>query len=615
MQSVGEQLGIGNLEDFRPHSALVSACAVGVELELEGFTSRSTTEAQSHLHPLWSVTTDGSLRNGGVELITNGGLGGERLYAAFERVASLLERINYDASWRCSTHMHINMRDFTVNQVARFMMVYAACEPVIFAHCGAFRYSSNFCVPLADSLPFHKKLIARMWDDVISTRLAASATVKYTAMNFQPLFGDGRGRPALGTVEFRGGRPMTTVDDFVLQANLLLSIKEFVKNSTDTEAEMLTRLNEGVLSTVYHTGCAAALDVNQSILDEALVHSWMLLKSYQRGMKSPAPQKKSSNTFSAAAEEALASLRRTPSGQAVVERLSPEQIERLGYWNAGDMRYGDTVQGTGGDPDTSRWREAVTAWTNPETSLKDQAIILARVLRTDFRISEDHACITAARWYMNTLDSQSRNQASPKPWLICRRQKQANTQGIPYWVLADTNYQRQPRFTWGAANFNYLQEVHLNAGRQDLIRMTGASRNSVIFDFILNTNVRVKGQRVLFERIMELGIPTNTLIETNKCQAAYLIYLLRYAGLRSVDHVHAQDLSAYDRVDACVNILLEHGMSVPFFKHWINSGRGIIRCESSISSPMGHAQIQINRLANPPQRRGRESETTGFMVY
>ena len=152
MQNIGEQLGYGALEDFRPHPALITTDAVGVELELEGFTNGDIEIARSHLNPLWTITSDGSLRNGGVEFITTGGKGGETLHQAYERITTCLrECVNYDASWRCSTHMHINMLDFTVNQAARFMLVYAACEPVLFELAGNLRRSSNFCTPLARS--------------------------------------------------------------------------------------------------------------------------------------------------------------------------------------------------------------------------------------------------------------------------------------------------------------------------------------------------------------------------------------------------------------------------------------------------------------------------------
>lgn len=624
MQSVGKQLGIGNLEDFRPHSALVSPDAVGVELELEGFTSRATEEAQRHLHPLWSATTDGSLRNGGVELITNGGLGGEQLFAAFERVASLLERINYDASWRCSTHMHINMRDFTVNQVARFMMVYAACEPVLFAHCGKFRYSSNFCVPVADSLPFHKKLISRLFDNAVSTRSAAQHTVKYTAMNFQPLFGDGRSRPALGTVEFRGGRPMTTVDEFVLQANLLLSIKQFVRESTDSEPDMLTRLNEGVLNTVYANGCAAALEVPPTELDEALVHAWMLLKSYQKGMKSPAPKSATARSpFSATMEnaavinDALVSLRTT--GSPVPDRLTAAQVRDLGYWCAGDMQ----ASMVAAPPrNTSRqyhprFFQLIEAQGLTLTSAQTM-VQMAQVLRSEFGFSEDISCHTSVIWALNNSDRSNLGIPTTRATQVICHAVNETQRGRIHWLHPGRPYNNQPRFTWGTARFGYYDAMG-EADRREVVRHSQTTSQRGLFRWLLETEVRLKQVPILLAALEEKGFNGINLLASSisgaiYAQAGLMMYLLKAAGLSSEDHIHAAHLGNYDRVAAVIEILHDHNLSVPIFKHYSHNGRGLIRCEHTMNTPLGH-MVDREVFTNQPQRQPRVSRITGLNVY
>lgn len=618
MQSVGEQLGIGNLQNFRPHAALVSADAVGVELELEGFNARSVEEAQSHLHPLWTTTQDGSLRNGGVELITNGGLGGEQLHAAFERVASLLERINYDASWRCSTHMHINMRDFTVNQVVRFMLVYAACEPVLFSHCGKFRYSSNFCVPIADSLPFHKKLISRLYDNVVKSRAAAQHTVKYTAMNFQPLFGDGRNRPALGTVEFRGGRPITTVPEFTLQANLLLSIKQYVRDFKGSEDEMLTALNEGVLNTVYANGCAAELTVDTSELDEALVHAWMLLKSYQKGMKTP---QKSSPMPDLSAT--LAALRGNPGSAQAVARLSADQLRELGYWCAGDLSRGMVVNAL---PTTSqshprylrlieRQFGSVTgaAQWNPQETMVE----MAQVMRAEFRYAEDVACHTAAIWYLNTIDGISAHLPVIRAsHVLCYQQNEAE-RGRVSWLHRQRPMNNQPRFTWGAARFDYYEG--LTREQWNNIHMfTGTTGARDLFNWLLHTEVKLKRTGDLQRAINALGYEGVTLNPrangTVYIQAALAMYFLKATGLSSADYIHGSSIGLYDKAAAVIDMMMAARLSVPFFKHYSHGGRGIIRCEHSMVVPLGHS-VPRTIFENQPQRQTRVSAATGLPVY
>lgn len=585
---------------------------------MEGFTSRSTEEAQRHLHPLWTVTTDGSLRNGGVELITNGGLGGEQLHAAFERVSSLLERINYDASWRCSTHMHINMRDFTVNQVARFMMVYAACEPVLFSHCGKFRYSSNFCVPVADSLPFHKKLISRLYDNVVRSRSAAQYTVKYTAMNFQPLFGDGRSRPALGTVEFRGGRPMTTTAEFILQANLLLSIKQFVRESTDKEADMLTRLNEGVMNTVYANGCAAELTPDQSELDEALVHAWMLLKSYQKGMKTP--EKSQAPDL----RTILDDVRAERGGAQAIGRLSPAQIQNLGFWNPGDLGPGDprpqplSEVRRESHPRFMQYLIDTAAGSVTQPTDTTSMVNMAQILRSEFRFSEDVSCNTAAMWLLNKYDADFFAYApTPGARVIMHMVHEQVSRGRTPWTHPDRPFTQQPRFTWGAARFSYFTTLSED-DRLEIIRLTEHGTHRELYKWILTTNVRIKQVNVLLNALVDRGFSGITFQAVHGiyvCQAALLYYLLKVADLSSINHVHTSHRGLYDKVAAVVDITHGANLSIPIFKHYSHNGRGLIRCEHTMDTPMGH-NVSRDQVIHPqPQRRPRRSETTGRDVY
>ena len=234
---------------------------------------------------MWTSHHDGSLRNGGAEFVTNGGLGGLALYNAFERICHLLEReIEYQDTFRCSTHMHVNMLDFTIPQVVKFLLVYTACEPYLFAHCGSYRRSSNFCVPVGDSLPFHKSLIANLFDDACARRMSSSrVTNKYTALNLRPLFGDEHISP-IGTVEFRGGRPMTTIGEYLLQANLLLAIKKYVREGPEDAEELLRGMGDTVTGSVYSRELVSDLNVPTLELEEAMLEAWSLLKAYQEGM-------------------------------------------------------------------------------------------------------------------------------------------------------------------------------------------------------------------------------------------------------------------------------------------------------------------------------------------
>lgn len=281
MQTVAQQLGKQQLATFEESPRLVATDAIGIELELEGFSESTRNDASRALGDLWSVESDGSLRNGGVEFITNGGLGGETLVEAIETLTNFLMNTPHDVTFRCSTHMHINMLDFTVPQVVKFILTYVVMEPYLFSLAGAYRYSSNFCTPIAESVPFHKRILATMTDEAVRSGTPLRYCNKYTALNISPLFFDARLNRAMGTLEFRGGRAMTSSNELLQQCNILLSIKKYVRDFDGNEEELLNSLSAGVVGTVTSDEHLIGLLVSEDVRERALMNAWALLKSYQ----------------------------------------------------------------------------------------------------------------------------------------------------------------------------------------------------------------------------------------------------------------------------------------------------------------------------------------------
>lgn len=284
MQTVAQQLGKQQLNTFEESPLLVSADALGIELELEGFTETTRHRAASVLGDRWIVERDGSLRNGGIEFITNGGLGGVELERAIVGLTAFLSETPHDVTFRCSTHMHINMLDFTIPQVVRFILVYTAIEPYLFRIAGNYRYSSNFCTPVAESIPFHKNILSQMHESAARFGNPLRYCNKYTALNISPLFYDPRSGRSMGTLEFRGGRAMTTNDELFKQCNILLSIKKYVREFNGNEEQLLDSISSGVIGTV--TPPMDSMEIAEEDRERALMNAWALLKSYQNAQSS-----------------------------------------------------------------------------------------------------------------------------------------------------------------------------------------------------------------------------------------------------------------------------------------------------------------------------------------
>jgi hypothetical protein len=257
---------------------LITNDRVGIEIELEGITSSEYQWLHDELNRYWIVKDDGSLRNGGIELVSRGGTGGATLIAALDLLENSLSRIDYNASWRCSTHIHVNMLDATMKQCVMFLLVYTCVEPVLFHFCNEHRQSNNFCIQNKDCLSAIKSSM-----HIFHTMNAGvGCTVeKYMALNLLPLF-----HPEFGTVEFRGSHAITSKDELIGLTNRMLAIKRLCMSWTGSEEELINHIEvngwRGVFQGVIPEGmeCCSLDD-----FESAVIRAWSLLKSYTNVQK------------------------------------------------------------------------------------------------------------------------------------------------------------------------------------------------------------------------------------------------------------------------------------------------------------------------------------------
>lgn len=625
---------------------------MGIELELEGFSSGNQRAAQDFLGSDWAVTSDGSLRNGGVEFVTNGGKGGAALVACFERMHDLLSRVNYDASFRCSTHMHINMLDFTFNQVARFLLAYTCAEPVLFTFCGNYRKSSNFCVPVCESLPFHKRLISRLYDDAISARSGQSCN-KYTAMNFLPLFSGGNDRAALGTVEFRGGRPLTTLNDFLLQANLLLSIKQYVRQFEGTDDEFLASITtHGVLTTVYGNGVASSISTPQDQLDEAMVTAWILLKSYQAGKNSRAQQRQR--------EESLVNTMRSsprefsfnatgltgptyPFPFPISTRLSQCIFGRT--INPAFRYFFEEIEGERGVG--FQWAPGLLPWERgqwpslheylrhlqEDRTWGDLVRLLEPIMMDCPNLALRKISRNDQRNYVRaTLAMLSFQYVQGHPSFVIDfllRFSYGLWQGVPSGNLmpgVDTDASQLVSF----GSYHLWTEAFNRADlwqtfRDKCPQYWDHEREHFVLNllnYVLTKTVRTKSrgtlQCVLESYMGESSLGFLGLQQNMLCSG--IRHVLNIADRRSIDHIHREDLAEYDRYCDVVDTLNDAGLSVPVIRaggsnQTRNPQTNIPQQNLWFKSVIEHATttMGLGRVGNT--RRSRISATTGKALY
>ena len=223
------------------HTAYEKACEVkptytmidpnilfGVEIEVENV------GVHPELDYYWTATNDGSLRNNGLEFVSIP-LRGHQVEYALDYLSKNLAGTDLVFSPRTSVHVHMNVRDFTWDQVKVFTLLYAIFEKHFFHVVGSVRESNIFCVPLYKSDQLDKIL-------QLETEIKWH---KYNALNLTPIYGDtGEGLKPQGTIEFRhlyGTLDKKIIIDWI---NTISLLRKFALTQTLTEVlEKIRNMN------------------------------------------------------------------------------------------------------------------------------------------------------------------------------------------------------------------------------------------------------------------------------------------------------------------------------------------------------------------------------------
>jgi hypothetical protein len=210
---------------------------VGVELELEGVNWKDS------FLDLFNHHEERSLRKG-LELVTKFGVtAGEAMFAIKSLHAEIGKK---KLGFRCGLHAHIDVTQFTMEDIYKAVLVYTVLEPLLFDISGnrnAPPTPNRFCVAVLDSVSCFSKIIyyghRKEWDEV--AKVVKSGT-KYMAMNVLPI-------TKFGTVEFR--HHFGTHDPDVIQP-WLQTLLDVVVGSRAMNTENLESQIIGVNSLSYY---------------------------------------------------------------------------------------------------------------------------------------------------------------------------------------------------------------------------------------------------------------------------------------------------------------------------------------------------------------------------
>ena len=178
---------------------------LGVEIECERI-------GVGNAHSLglrgWSIDGDGSLRDGGTELVFDGPTSGREAELRLSTALRALEKAGAVSNYRTSIHVHCDTASAGLGRkgIVRAVALYGLVERALFNWEGNGRECSNFCVPLfkgSRSLDEFANAIKEPDQARRDNLLRAMEHARYSALNLHAL-------SKFGTLEFR--HLLTTFD-------------------------------------------------------------------------------------------------------------------------------------------------------------------------------------------------------------------------------------------------------------------------------------------------------------------------------------------------------------------------------------------------------------------
>ena len=199
----------------------------GVEIELEDceFDEDHANDIVVDAGYEWNVHHDGTLRDGGIELVSNG-IQSQKELLVIEDMLDELGVGSGNVTFRTSSHVHINTKGLTQAKRFKLLILLIAYDGEFFRMHGEGRDKSPFCSPASSPISMHY-----IFNCVLSE--SRSLDLKYTSVNPMPLRGN-------GSIELRHFHPfvknkqLKSVTDLILelykQASDETSVHDMIEN-------------------------------------------------------------------------------------------------------------------------------------------------------------------------------------------------------------------------------------------------------------------------------------------------------------------------------------------------------------------------------------------------
>lgn len=246
-----------------PYNFINNNVLIGLEIELENCSE------SFYINRYWTTKSDGSLRNNGIEFVSQPLRTKQIPYAVEYLKEKLYAYNNPDFSERTSIHVHLNVRDFTIERLKVFLLLYCIFEKHFFNVAGTKRENNIFCVPLYKTEQYIS--LEEFSDGLFNWS-------KYNALNLGCVLGNGVSKK-FGTVEFR--HLYGTLDTSILypwinsivhlrEYSLLVSLEELIETikTLNTTSEYIALYRK-----VFKTTCLDLKLISKLDFESCITHT------------------------------------------------------------------------------------------------------------------------------------------------------------------------------------------------------------------------------------------------------------------------------------------------------------------------------------------------------
>lgn len=214
---------------------------LGLEVEAEQVSNKYSSTS---IPGSWMTTDDGSLKEYGAEYVSRP--------IRFKYIEMELRRLywaipNAVFSPRTSIHIHMNSRDFTNEELMKFLLLYLIFERNLYDFAGN-RWLNNFCIPLHSNTGMVQDVLKQCSNNALDT----IHWCKYHGLNLLPLVGEEGSSQRYGTIEFRQMAGTNSVETIIDWCNLIVCLKLAAKKMT----------REFILASLMENRCSSDEFVN-----------------------------------------------------------------------------------------------------------------------------------------------------------------------------------------------------------------------------------------------------------------------------------------------------------------------------------------------------------------